>query len=76
MEVNKEWERDGRWKGGDEDVYLYLVVFGGIVESLFSPLSLQVQFVLTLEWSLDLKKAVLLALRNLQSQDARYRSQR
>lgn len=37
--------------------------------------SLQVQSLLTLERSLDLKKAVLLALLNLQSQEARYRSQ-
>lgn len=49
-----------------------LSVVVGIVESL----SLKVQSVLTLERSLDLKKAALLALLNLQSQDARYRSQR
>lgn len=46
---------------------LWWVVF---IESLF----LQVLSVVTLEWSLDLKKAMLLALLNLQSQEARYRS--
>lgn len=56
-------------------LYLWPVIFGEIVESLSLFHSLQAQFVLTLERSLDLQKAVLLALLNLQSQDACYRSQ-